>query len=142
MTFLQKYLVTPALGAAGLFVGYRVYRNRFAEGSPAVPPAETAPDEVRKLSEQLKEITSRLSAVEKKTSNGEWLEMVNSRFMALEERMAVQGERIASIDGNYHSIEGRLESILHKLDVLSKEKPPIPIESFKEKVHSIPAEMP
>ena len=143
MTFLQKYLVAPALGAAGLFVGYRVYCNRMAgSGEQAAPPAEVGSEELRKLSEQVRELASRLTAVEHKTSSGDWLEMINSRFVALEERMTVQGERIASMEGNYQNIEGSLESILRKLDGLTREKAPapVPIESLKDRMHPAAAE--
>jgi hypothetical protein len=142
MTFLQKYLVAPTLGAAGLFVGYRVYRNRIAEsGDRPAPPVE-AGSELGKLAEQVRELASRLAAVESKASSGEWLEMINSRFIALEERMTVHGERISSMEGNYQNIEGSLESILRKLDGMGREKAqaPVPIESLKDRIHHTASE--
>lgn len=143
MTFLQKYLVAPTLGAAGLFVGYRVYRNRIAEsGDRPAPPVEAGSEQFGKLAEQVRELASRLAAVEGKASSSEWLDMINSRFIALEERMTVQGERISSMEGNYQNIEGSLESILRKLDGMGREKAqaPVPIESLKDRIHHTASE--
>jgi len=125
MTFVQKYLVTPALGAAGLFVGYTVYRRKYLSperaGDPAEPatlaasPGEAANEELRRLAARVEDLSARLAKVELGRTGQDWLELLNERFVSLEERMTVQAERITAIEGSYQNIETSLEAILKSL---------------------------
>ncbi len=113
MTFLQKYLITPVLGTAGLVIGYAIYQRKME--MLGVPASEGTAEEIRRLAAKVDLLATRVSAVEGKTSEGEWLEMIGSRFSAMEERLTVQNERIHGIEQNYVRIERDLDAILRAL---------------------------
>src|SRR5262249_21341022 len=109
------------LGAAGLVIGYAIYQHRMEQGSgsDAVEDGSAvkdgSADGFRQLAAKLDALTVRVSAMESRTSGGEWLEMIASRFTAMEERMTVQNERIHSVEQNYGRIERDLDAILRAL---------------------------
>ncbi len=120
MTFVNKFLITPALGAAGLFAGYTVYRRKFpVRSSSAEPSGSTVAntsDEIRRLAEKVEELSSRVVAVEQKGLSPDWLDMINTRFTALEERVTRETERIGGIETSYRSIESSLDAIMKSID--------------------------
>ena len=119
MTFLQKFVISPAIGAAAAFAGYAVYqRRRLASGAPkpvGEPSSEPAAA-MWKLAESVEQLTSRVTALEARRTDSDWLEVVGTRFTAMEERLTVQNERIQSVESNYHAIEQNLDAILRALD--------------------------
>ena len=119
MTFLQKFVISPAIGAVAAFAGYTVYqRKRLASGAPKpVGEASSEPAAAMwKLAESVEKLTSRVTALEARRTDSDWLELVGTRFTAMEERLTVQNERIQSVESNYQAIEQNLDAILRALD--------------------------
>ena len=64
----------------------------------------------------MEELSARMASYEERQVGPNWLDMINSRFLALEERMTRESERIAVIEINYRSIESSLDAILKSID--------------------------
>ncbi len=120
MTFVQKYLFTPALGAAGVLAGYAVYRRKHparqsVAGDAPNPSAGESGAGLHRLAAIVDQLSKRVVAVEKGVP-GEWLETLNARLASLDHRVTEQSDRMGVIESNYANIETRLDAILKSLD--------------------------
>jgi outer membrane murein-binding lipoprotein Lpp len=120
MTFVQKYLFAPALGAAGVFAGYVVYRRKFqtqASVSETLKPAGSGSSaDLQQLATVVGQLTARVAAVEEKDIPHDWLESLNAKLASLDHRVTSQNDRIGAIESSYGNIEARLDAILKSLD--------------------------
>lgn len=117
MTFVQKYLLTPAVGAAGLFAGYVAYRRKFPAAPAAPKPSDTGSSaDLERLAAAIDQLTTRVAAVEEKGMPQHWLAALDSKFSALENRVTSQSQRISAVESSYGNISARLDAILKSLD--------------------------
>ena len=127
MTFVQKYLFTPALGAAGLFAGYVAYRRKYPAGPATQKSADTSSGtDLERLAAAVDQLTTRVAAVEEKGPSQHWLAALDSKFAALENRVTSQTHRLAAVESSYGNIEARLDAILRSLDQRQAE-PAVPV---------------